>query len=209
MDALIWIDWVIIGVIGISTLISLARGFVREAMSLTVWIGAFVIARTYLPEMQTLLAGTIETASARLVVAFAILFLATLVVGAVVSRALARLVVATGLSATDRVLGTFFGLARGLIVVVVALALLRMTPVTQDAWWQRSVAVTELLRIEAWSRDVLGEDIESLLPESDVAAGGISSGRALIEGSRRLRKMEESMPELPMDADTQSSSDAE
>ena len=34
MEALIWIDWVIIALIAVSTLISLKRGFVREALSL-------------------------------------------------------------------------------------------------------------------------------------------------------------------------------
>ncbi|TVP61239.1 MAG: CvpA family protein, partial [Halomonadaceae bacterium] len=98
MDALIWIDWVIISIIGLSTLISLWRGFVKEAMSLVIWVGAFIIARTFHPNMQALLAGTIETPMVRLIVAFAILFLATLLVGALVNRALAQLIKATGLS---------------------------------------------------------------------------------------------------------------
>jgi len=53
MDALIWIDWVIIAIVGISTLISLKRGFVREAMSLVIWVGAFVIC----PDLSSQYAG--------------------------------------------------------------------------------------------------------------------------------------------------------
>lgn len=207
MDALIWIDWVIIAIIGISTLISLKRGFVREAMSLVVWIGAFVIARTFHPEMQALLADTVETAGVRLVAAFAILFVSTLIVGAVVSNAFARLVIVTGLSATDRILGTFFGLARGLIVVVAVLALLRMTPLTQDTWWQRSVTLDELGKVEAWSRDVMGDGVSALL--QDARDSDVTPGRAFREGSRRLMEMEQAVPELTVDPETEPSPNAE
>lgn len=61
MNALIWIDWVIIALLTISTLISLKRGFVREALSLITWVAAFIVARTFHPQMQSLLAGTVET----------------------------------------------------------------------------------------------------------------------------------------------------
>lgn len=208
MDALIWIDWVIITIVGISTLISLKRGFVREAMSLVIWVGAFVIARTFHPRMQTLLADTVETPGVRLVAAFAILFVCTLIIGALVSNALAKLVQATGLSATDRMLGTFFGLARGLVLVVVALALLRMTPVTGDTWWQSSVTVGELLKVEAWSRDLLGDDISAYLPGSD-DGDELSSEDAIREGGKRLIEMENAVPHLPGDAESESSSTAE
>lgn len=208
MDALIWIDWVIITIVAISTLISLKRGFVREAMSLVIWVGAFVVARTFHPKMQALLAGTVETPGIRLVAAFAILFVSTLIVGAVISNVLAKLVRETGLSATDRMLGTFFGLARGLILVVVALALLRMTPVTEDTWWQRSITVGELVKVEEWSRDLLGDDINAYLPDPG-DGNGLSSDSAIREGSQRLMELEGAVPELPMDAETESSSTAE
>lgn len=42
-----WLDFVILGVIGLSALISLVRGFAKEAMSLVIWFGAFFIASQY------------------------------------------------------------------------------------------------------------------------------------------------------------------
>lgn len=209
MNALIWIDWVIIGIIGISTLISLKRGFVREAMSLVIWIGAFIIARTFHPNMQALLADTVETPMVRLVAAFAILFFGTLLVGAIVNNTLTQLIRATGLSATDRVLGTFFGLARGVLVVVVALALLRMTPVTEDTWWQESATVGEFVRVEEWSRDVLGDDIEQFLPGGDdQEQRSAAMDNAVRDGAQQL--MEERIREqFPEEMDAHTSSDSE
>lgn len=207
MSALIWVDWVIITIISISTLISLWRGFVREAMSLVVWIGAFIIARTFHPNLQAVLASTVESPGVRMVAAFAILFFGTLVVGALVTRALARLVEATGLSATDRVLGTFFGLTRGVLLVVVALALLRMTPATEDTWWRTSVMVDELGKVEQWSRDVLGDDIERFLPGNDSGEEEGAHAEAVREGARQL--MEQRMREFQSEQDEQSSPDSE
>lgn len=196
MNALIWIDWVVIGIIALSTLISLWRGFVREAMSLVVWIGAFVIARTFHPNMQALLTNSIEAPTIRLIVAFAVLFIGTLIVGTLVSNLLARLVKATGLSATDRVLGTVFGLARGVVVVVVALALLRMTPVTEDAWWDESVTVDEFGRVEEWSRSVFGDELDRLLPGGDEQQEARDQADRLArDGAEYLIKQQ--LPEIP------------
>src|SRR5690554_1879377 len=113
METLIWIDWVIIALITVSTVISLKRGFVKEALSLVTWIGAFIIARTFHPQMQSLLDSSVETPLVRLIAAFAILFFGTLIIGAIINNMIGHLVRATGLSATDRVLGMGFGLLRG------------------------------------------------------------------------------------------------
>jgi membrane protein required for colicin V production len=167
MNALIWIDWVIIAVITISTLISLRRGFVREALSLVTWVMAFIVARTFHPQMQSLLASTVETPMVRSVAAFAILFIGTLVVGAIINGIIGQLVRATGLSGTDRVLGMGFGLLRGVLVVVVGIALLRYTPVSEDTWWQESVMIDRLSVLEDWSRRTFGDELSGFLaPES-------------------------------------------
>lgn len=167
MESLIWIDWVIIALISVSTLISLKRGFVREALSLVTWIGAFIIARTFHPQMQALLESSVETPLVRLVAAFAILFFGTLIVGAIVNNLIGHLVRATGLSATDRVLGMGFGLLRGVVVVIVAIAFTRYTPLAQDTWWQSSVMIDRLAVVEDWSRRTFGDEFARFLGPAD------------------------------------------
>ncbi|WP_379865123.1 CvpA family protein [Marinobacter sp. M5B] len=163
MDALIWIDWVIIALITVSTLISLKRGFVKEALSLITWVGAFILARTFHPQMQSLLESTVETPLVRLVAAFAILFFGTLIVGAIINNMIGHLVRATGLSATDRVLGMGFGLLRGVVVVIVGIALTRYTPLAQDTWWRASIMIDRLAVVEDWSRRTLGDEFARFL----------------------------------------------
>lgn len=163
METLIWIDWVIITLITVSTLISLKRGFVREALSLVTWVGAFILARTFHPQMQMLLESTVETPLVRLIAAFAILFFGTLIVGAIINNMIGHLIRATGLSATDRVLGMGFGLLRGVVVVIVGIAFTRYTPLAQDTWWQESVMINHLAVVEDWSRRTLGDEFARFL----------------------------------------------
>ena len=152
-----WADWVIIAVIVVSSLISLKRGFVKEALSLVTWVVAFVVARLFTDNLSTLLAEYIDTPSARVVAAFAILFIATLFIGALLSNLIGLLIKATGLSGTDRVLGMVFGIARGGLIVVVLIALLGMTPVIQDRWWQQSTLIPHFAVMEEWTQNIASE----------------------------------------------------
>ena len=158
-----WADWLIIIIIGISTLISLQRGFIKEALSLVVWITAFVVARTFSFNLAEILAEYIELYSVRVAAAFAILFAATLIVGALLNHLIAAMVRATGLSGTDRVLGMVFGLARGGLLIVVAVALLKHTPLAQDPWWSGSYLVPRFLLLEEWSFNFFRELADYLL----------------------------------------------
>ncbi|UZE97860.1 CvpA family protein [Alkalimarinus alittae] len=149
-----WADWSIIAIISLSSLFSLKRGFVKEALSLVTWVAAFIIARTFNPNLQTLLIDVIDTVVFRAVAAFAILFIGTLIVGAIINNLIGLLVKITGLSTTDRLLGVIFGVARGVIIVVVTIALLRVTPVVEDTWWRDSVMISKLQVLEQWSRSM-------------------------------------------------------
>ena len=152
-----WADWVIIGIITISGLYSLRGGFMKEALSLITWIAAFVVARLFAPSLSTLLEDFLQTPSLRLGAAFTILFVATLMVGAVINNVIGMLVDATGLSSTDRILGVGFGVIRGGLIIVVITALLVRTPVIEDSWWAESQLIPHFLLMETWTRDTAAE----------------------------------------------------
>lgn len=152
-----WADWVILAIIAISSLMSLRRGFVREAVSLATWVVAFIVARLFATSLAVVLQDYIDTPSLRLLAAFAILFVITLIVGALVGMLIGALVSATGLSATDRVLGIGFGAVRGALVIVVIVALLGMTPAVQDSWWLESSLIPHFVLLEDWTRSVASD----------------------------------------------------
>ncbi|QEW06980.1 CvpA family protein [Nitrincola iocasae] len=150
-----WADWVILAIVLISSVMSLRRGFIREAVSLITWVAAFIVGRLFYQVLAEIIAGYFDAApSVHQLVAFLILFIATLIVGNLIGSLISSLVKITGLSATDRVLGVGFGALRGGLVVVIMLVLLKMTPATQDPWWNDSVLIPHFLVMETWSRDM-------------------------------------------------------
>jgi membrane protein required for colicin V production len=157
-----WADWLIIAIIVISSLISLKRGFIKEALSLVTWVAAFIVARLFTDNLSVLLADYIDTPSARIVAAFALLFIMTLFAGALLNKMVCALVIATGLSGTDRALGMIFGIARGGVLIVVMVTLLGMSPVIQDHWWRESTLIPHFLLMEEWTR-ILGRETSQFI----------------------------------------------
>lgn len=153
-----WADWVIVAILVVSSLISLKRGFVKEALSMVNWVLAFIIAMTFGEQLSSLLVDHISTPSVRDMVAFALLFAATLIVGALVSYLIGELVRLTGLSGTDRLFGMIFGLVRGFIVVMAILLIVPgIIPIDQDTWWKESVIIPHLMEFEGWCRVIASE----------------------------------------------------
>ena len=148
-------DWAIIVVLAISTLMSLRRGFLKEALSLGTWIAAFVVARQFHGPMDQLLETQIVDTLMRSIAAFAALFVGTLLVGAALGFLLGALINATGLSSTDRVLGMVFGFARGALIVTVVIGLLNLTPLVNDSWYTTASLVPHFETVAQWALEQL------------------------------------------------------
>ncbi|MBT5387297.1 MAG: CvpA family protein [Porticoccaceae bacterium] len=147
-------DLVILAIVAISGLISLVRGFVKEAMSLVIWIAAFIVAMNFKEPVSEMLVNFIELASFRQLAAWGGLFVGTLLLGAVVNFLLGKLVSSTGLSGTDRTLGLVFGVFRGLLIVLALVVILpKAVPVDQDPWWNASALIPLFQGFETWGRE--------------------------------------------------------
>ena len=160
-------DYVILATIGLSMGLSLHRGFVMEALSLVTWVSAFIISRLFSVPFAIVLEDWIDPPSARQPIAFIALFILTLIVGALIKHLVKEVVKVTGLSGTDRVLGSVFGLIRGCLIVVVALAVLsRVTAAPGDPWWRSSLLIPHFVMVEEWT-----EEMGSLVWDKIMAIG--------------------------------------
>jgi membrane protein required for colicin V production len=168
IEALAGIDYGILGICSFSALVSLMRGFVKEALSLATWVIAFWIGFHFTNPLADLLANVVKSHTLRIPLAFAILFITTLLLGALANFLIAQLVVKTGLSNTDRLLGIVFGILRGLLVIAVLLLMGRLTTTLPQApWWRSSAFVPYFEPLEIYLQGYMPKTVDTKLVESE------------------------------------------
>ena len=75
----------------------------------------------------------------RLLLAFVVLFIGVRILMGLLSMTVDALVKVTGLSLADRTLGSLFGVARGLVIVLTAVILCGMTSIPQQSFWKNAL----------------------------------------------------------------------
>ena len=132
-------DYAVLAVVGVSVLVSLFRGAVREVMSILSWIAAFLIALHYAPMLSEMLPVAVKHGWLRLFIAFVALMIGSLLLFALVTLAVSQLVRRTGLAPWDRALGAFFGLARALVILIALVLIAELTPLPREPAWRNAV----------------------------------------------------------------------
>ncbi len=160
---MIWIDYAIIALVFISSVIGLFRGFIKEAFSLLLWVLAIWIGLNFSREFSTFLEGMITYPSARIAAAFALLFFITLILGSLISYLLGELIEKTGLTGSDRFAGMIFGIFRGMVVVSLAIMLAGLTPLPEDPWWKESTLIPPFQAFAVWLRDHIPSGMASYI----------------------------------------------
>ncbi|MGA0840346.1 MAG: CvpA family protein [Pseudomonadales bacterium] len=148
-------DIVLLIVILLSALIGLARGLLKELLSLLTWAAALGFALALGPLGADYLRDHLSDAMVRKVAAFAGIFFGTLILGGIVQWLVAKLVASTGLTGTDRVLSFVFGAGRGVLVCLVGLMALKAFA-AETAWWRGSIMIPELLAFEQDLIEIFG-----------------------------------------------------
>lgn len=172
-----WFDYAIIATLALSVLVGLWRGFIGEVMALVCWVLAFWVAWMFGPVLAEQFSASISVPSVRVMLGYAVCFIAVLIAGAIVGYLLRKLVSGSGLSGTDRLLGMVFGLVRGFALVVLVVVLMKFTPVIRDDWWQNSRMLPTFERSASWMTRLLPETVAKYL---EPATAGIPAAAASI-----------------------------
>ncbi len=154
-----WFDLTILGILILSIVVSLFRGLIREVLSLLIWVGAFWLAWTFVDKGANWLESFIELPSARHLIAFVALFLAALIIGGMINYLVGKMITKTGLGATDRFFGMFFGLSRGVVAVTALVLFLQATPFSKDPWWTESKLMPQFAKLAGWVKQQMPEDM--------------------------------------------------
>jgi membrane protein required for colicin V production len=152
-------DYVVLLILAISIVISVIRGLVREVLSLASWIGAFFVAKFGAPLVSEWLPGAVSHPGVRLAMGFVLVMVATVLLFSLVSVQVAKLVKFAGLKGTDRMLGAFFGFARGLVISVVVVLIVGLTPLPQERYWRDAMFRPPLETAAGWMRPWLPEQV--------------------------------------------------
>ncbi len=150
-----WLDYAVIGVFAVSMALGAWRGLVREVLSILGWVIAFLAANLFAGPLGPAMPDAIPSPELKLAAAFVAIFFVALVVTSLAGLLLSKIVSAVGLGGIDRTLGTVFGAARAVLIVVAATLLAGLTSAPRQAYWRDSACGGPLAQAALALKDLL------------------------------------------------------
>jgi membrane protein required for colicin V production len=150
-------DWLIFATVVISCAIGAVRGFMREAVALVTWLLGLWLAWTFADEISPHLGGLLAQPAVRVWVARLIILALVLLLGTVAGMVLAYFVRHSPFGFADRVLGLFFGLLRGGVLVGVAVIVGQLVELNHEKWWDESRFLPYAQYLADWIRQLVDD----------------------------------------------------
>lgn len=156
-------DWIVLLILAVSAILGLVRGLVQEIFSLLAWVMAFVSAKWGAVALAPVLPIEGGNPQLRYFVAFALVFLGMMIVVLLLGRVVKSAAKAAGLGGVDRVVGTAFGFARGVVILIGLTLAAGLTALPQTDFWKKArfSGALELMvtHIEPWLPGQLSQHI--------------------------------------------------
>lgn len=143
-------DIAVIAILAVSVGLAAWRGMVREVFSLVCWLGAFWVSKEFAGIVGGWLPASISNPGLRLVIGFLGLMLLSLLVFSLITLLMVHLVKVAGLKTSDRTLGAFFGLVRGVVIVVILVLMGGMTQAPREPFWRDALLSRPLEAVAIW-----------------------------------------------------------
>ena len=184
------VDIGILVVLFLPAIMGLLYGFLNVMFSIAAWIMAILVAVKFSGYFSPLLEAYLEPLL-RGVVAFAGVFIISLVIFTTLGYFVVKLLGRTGLTAADRFLGFFFGIGLGSAIITLLVFLAGFTAISKHEWWHEAVLIEPFQRVSVWGRGFLSEDIavhhryEPARPQNGEGNGSGDTGDTADTGDTR------------------------
>lgn len=158
-----WLDVILVVIMLISGFLAMLRGLTREVLSILSWAVAALATLYFFPKYQSQVRLYIEPPLLGDAILAAGIFLVVLIIVSLITSRISDKVLDSRVGALDRTLGFIFGLARGLVLVVIAFLFFSwLVPEDTQPQWIRTARSLPILQ-------KTGDAIVSLLPEDPAA----------------------------------------
>jgi len=168
------LDGILIGFTLVSALLAMVRGASREILSIASWIAAAFAAFYFYPLVLPYVRPYIDNEEVAMVAAAAVVFVVALIVVTLITMKIADFIIDSRVGALDRTLGFLYGVARGVIVVAVALLFFDwLVGENPPAWVTEAKSRPLLESVGRWIEGFLPDDPEqSIFDQISPGDGG-------------------------------------
>jgi membrane protein required for colicin V production len=152
-------DYLVMVLIALSIGLGCWRGFAYEFISLAGWIAAYFVARFFAADVTEYVPNIVSSITAKTTVAYASLFMATLLVSSIFAWLLSKIVKFAGIGLMDGVVGGVFGLIRGVLLVLILVLLAGLTTLPKKPFWREAWSSKSLQNVALLTKDLLPENV--------------------------------------------------
>jgi len=153
-----WFDYAVFAIVGLSVLLAVLRGVVREIAALTGWAAALILSSLFAQQLAQWLPASLSPIL-RAVIAYLVIFLGVLLLSGLAGVLLAKLFRVAGMGFTDRAVGALFGLVRGALIVFVAVMLAGLTRLPKEPFWREAALSGPIETAVLAARPALPKDL--------------------------------------------------
>lgn len=159
------IDILIAAAILVSVVVGIFRGFVKEAISIAALLVAIWAALYFGPEAGNISENWFKSEELQMWFGRVLVFLVILSLGGLLGWGISKLVRLSVLSGMDRLLGAVFGVARGILLVAVAIIGGQFAGFDNDNWWLQSKLIPHFEVVADWIKIMAPEGLDLITPD--------------------------------------------
>lgn len=146
------LDYVVLAVMGISVLVGLWRGMVREILAIVGWVAAAVLTLAYAGDIAQRLPFPSLGQLPLVALASVIIVVVTLLVVGIVGKLITMIMTASQLTFEDRLLGGVIGVLRGILMACILIFVLGLSSnITSSDYWKKSMVIKPAEDVIEWS----------------------------------------------------------